>query len=313
MVSKAFSLFSLITVLLLGLIPLLSHARTPPGWDDRKTSPFGFLKHLQGCHKGDKVKGVHDLKMYLEHFGYYQQTKNGTHAKDDDFDELLESAVRTYQLNYHLNATGILDAETVSKMMMPRCGVADIFNGTNPMQSNKKRHHHRHDSFHTVSHYSFFSDAPKWPASMYHLTYRFLRGTPAQAKSPIAQAFQTWAANTHFTFSQVRGFSKADITIGFARREHGDGNDFDGPGGTIAHAFAPTNGRFHYDADEQFSVGAIPEAFDYETVALHEIGHLLGLHHSSVPGAIMESTISTGVTKGLHADDIAGIKALYNV
>ncbi|XP_042969157.1 metalloendoproteinase 3-MMP-like, partial [Carya illinoinensis] len=293
--------------------PVPQRPNTPPGWDDRKTSPFGFLKHLQGCHKGDKVKGVHDLKMYLEHFGYYQQTKNGTHAKDDDFDELLESAVRTYQLNYHLNATGILDAETVSKMMMPRCGVADIFNGTNPMQSNKKRHHHRHDSFHTVSHYSFFSDAPKWPASKYHLTYRFLRGTPAQAKSPIAQAFQTWAANTHFTFSQVRGFSKADITIGFARREHGDGNDFDGPGGTIAHAFAPTNGRFHYDADEQFSVGAIPEAFDYETVALHEIGHLLGLHHSSVPGAIMESTISTGVTKGLHADDIAGIKALYNV
>ncbi|KAG2722023.1 hypothetical protein I3760_02G110400 [Carya illinoinensis] len=256
MVSKAFSLFSFITVLVLGLIPLLSHARTPPSWDDRKTSPFGFLKHLQGCHKGDKVKGVLDLKI------------------------LLESAVRTYQLNYYLNATGILDAETVSKIMMPRCGVVDIFNGTNPMQKNKKRHHHRHDSFHTVSHYCFFPDAPK-----------FLRGTPAQAMSPIAQAFQTWAANTHFTFSQVRGFSKVDITIGFARREkHGDGNDFDGLGGTIAHAFAPTNGRFHFDADEQFSVGAIPDAFDYETIALHEIGHLLGLYHSSVPGAIMEST-----------------------
>ena len=91
-----------------------------------------FLKHLQGCHKGDKVKGIHNLKVYLENFGYlsYSQSKNQTHTNGDDFDELMESDIKTYQLNYHLNATGTMDAKTISSMMMPRCGVADIINGT---------------------------------------------------------------------------------------------------------------------------------------------------------------------------------------
>jgi len=314
MAIKPFSLLSLTPFLVLVLLPLLSHATSPKS-HDKKSSPFEFLKHLQGCHKGDKIKGIHDLKKYLEKFGYlsYSHSKNNTHANDDDFDELLESAIKTYQLNYHLNASGTLDDKTVSKMMMPRCGVADIVNGTNWMRPGKKGHHNGHGSLHTVSHYSFFPSSPKWPSSKYHLTYGFLSGTPTAAMNPVAQAFQTWASRTHFSFSQAQGVSNADIKIGFHRGNHGDGNPFDGTGGILAHAFAPTDGRFHYDADESWSVGVRQGAFDLQTVALHEIGHLLGLGHSEVEGAIMYASISAGVSKGLHADDIQGIKALYNV
>ncbi|KAG6424337.1 hypothetical protein SASPL_114754 [Salvia splendens] len=87
---------------------------------------------------------------------------------------------------------------------------------------------------------------------------------------------------------------------------------FDGPGGTLAHAFAPTDGRFHYDADEQWSVAQNANAFHLETVAAHEIGHLLGLGHSSHETAIMYSRIGAGVVKTLDQDDIQGIAALYN-
>jgi hypothetical protein len=87
----------------------------------KKTSPFEFLKHLQGCQKGNKTKGFHDLKKYLEQFGYLSYN----HSNEDYFDDVLELAVKTYQLNYHLNASGTLDDKTVSKMMMPHCGVAD--------------------------------------------------------------------------------------------------------------------------------------------------------------------------------------------
>ncbi|KAF2316189.1 hypothetical protein GH714_041530 [Hevea brasiliensis] len=280
--------------------------------DNKKSSPFDFLKHLQGCHKGDKLKGIHKLKTYLEHFGYLNN-KNKSQANNDDFDDLLESALKTYQLNYHLKVTGTLDSKTVSKMMMPRCGVPDIINGNTRMTSGKKNQRHSSTSFHTVSHYTFFPGSPKWPPSKYSLTYGFLPQTPSRAMDPVAKALQTWAANTHFRFARVQGYTTADIKIGFYRGNHGDGSSFDGRGGILAHAFAPQDGRFHYDADETWAVGATPGAHDLETVALHEIGHLLGLGHSSVEAAIMFARISSGSTKGLHSGDIQGIRALYNV
>lgn len=125
-------------------------------------------------------------------------------------------------------------------------------------------------------------------------------------------AFQQWASATHFTFSEAQDEGRADLRIGFHRGDHGDGYPFDGPGSTVAHAFHPTDGRFHYDADERWAIGAVRNAMDLETVAVHEIGHLLGLGHSSVPDAIMFPTITSGVTKRLHQDDIQGIRALYN-
>ncbi|KAF2316193.1 hypothetical protein GH714_041534 [Hevea brasiliensis] len=226
---------------------------------------------------------------------------------------VLESALKTYQLNYHLKVTGTLDSKTVSEMMMPRCGVPDIINGTTRMTSGKKNQRHSSTSFHTVSHYTFFPGSPKWPRSKYSLTYGFLPQTPSRAMDPVAKAFQTWAANTHFRFARVQDYTTADIKIGFYRGNHGDGSSFDGRGGILAHAFAPQDGRFHYDADETWAVGATPGSHDLETVALHEIGHLLGLGHSSVEAAIMFARISSGSTKGLHSDDIQGIRALYNV
>ncbi|KAF2316188.1 hypothetical protein GH714_041529 [Hevea brasiliensis] len=222
-----------------------------------KIIPFDFLKHLQGCHKGDKLKGIHELKTYLEHFGYLNY-KNQSQANNDDFDDLLESALKTYQLNYHLKVTGTLDSQTVSKMMMPRCGVPDIINGTTRMTSGKKNQRHSSTSFHTVSHIHSFQEVPNGHLLSIVLPMGFF---PKPHPEP-------WIL--------LRELSK-----------HG----------------LPTH----------ISVGATPGAIDLETVALHEIGHLLGLGHSSVEGAIMFARIPPGSTKGLHSDDIQGIRALYKV
>ncbi|PWA96832.1 hypothetical protein CTI12_AA036140 [Artemisia annua] len=96
---------------------------------------------------------------------------------------------------------------------------------------------------------------------------------------------------------------------------HGDGSPFDGPSGVLAHAFSPTDGRLHFDADENWSVGPepVPDTIDLQSVALHEIGHLLGLAHSEDENAAMWSSFPVGSLKGLNSDDILGVKALYIV
>ena len=50
--------------------------------------------------------------------------------------------------------------------------------------------------------------------------------------------------------------------------------------------------------------------YDPETVFLHENGHVVGLGHSNVVGAVMEAYYG-GERRELHDDDIAGITALY--
>ncbi|KAM5581537.1 metalloendoproteinase 3-MMP-like [Rosa sericea] len=298
------SLFTVTLLFLLALFSFLCNATA-------NSSPFEFLEHLKGCHKGDKVKGINDLKKYLQKFGYLNY-ENHRHSDDDDFDELLEEAVKTYQLNFHLKSTGTLDDKTISTMMMPRCGVPDIINGTTSMRSAQIKRQHR--AIHTTVHYSFPDGNLKWPSSKYHLTYGFLAGTPSEAPGAVAQAFSTWAKNTHFKFSKAQNYQSADLKVSFHKGDHGDGDSFDGPGGQLAHAAYPTEGTLHYDADETWSVGAKPGAIDIESVGLHEIGHLLGLGHSSVEEAIMYPTIPEGVAhKSLHEDDIQGIKALYKV
>ena len=116
---------------------------------------------------------------------------------------------------------------------------------------------------------------------------------------------------TPLTFSEVD--RQADITIGFFSGEHGDGEGFDGVLGTLAHAFAPPDGRLHLDADERWSLAGFSDtAVDLESVAVHEIGHVLGLGHSTVPQSIMFPTIRIGKRRlELDNDDVAGIQNLY--
>ncbi|KAL6994292.1 neutrophil collagenase [Sarracenia purpurea var. burkii] len=294
-----------LSIFLFVLLPLLSQAVS-----NVETSPFKFIKNLEGSYKGEKVTDLHQLKAYLEKFGYlnYQNSKNQANIPDDNFDDLLESAIKTYQQNYGLKVTGTLDAQTVSTMMAPQCGVADIINGTNWMQVGSNRHLLSRDVINSVCRYSFFPGNPRWPASKYSLTYSFKPGTRSDGVSATTRATNTWARSTQFTFTRTQSYLNSDLKISFEVGNHGDGNPFDGPGGVLAHAYAPTDGRLHLDGAESWATGTVRGSFDIETVVLHKLGHNLGLGHNSVFNAIMYPTISSGATSRVKHSHIDNIK-----
>ncbi|KAI3950859.1 hypothetical protein MKX01_021980 [Papaver californicum] len=306
----------LLVLFMLVIYPYPTLSRKDP------TQPFGFLKQLEGSHKGERVIGLFRAKQYLKKFGYLNFRSR--HLYDDEFDDVLESAIKTYQLNYNLETNGILDTPTVKQMMMPRCGVPDIAeDGTTSMKSGMKHHQHDHGkhngSLHIVSHYSFLPGNPKWPPEKMELVYRFRNLAAANVDLPTLEsackrALSSWAAVSNFRFrAQTSVREASNIQMGFYRLSHGDGIPFDGPLGVLGHSFAPQNGGLHLDADENWSTNPDQSMIDLETLCLHELGHVLGLGHSSDTNAVMFSGIGGGQRKRTPtADDINGIRALYS-
>lgn len=94
--------------------------------------------------------------------------------------------------------------------------------------------------------------------------------------------------------------------------EHGDGDAFDGQGGTLAHAFFPVfGGDAHFDDAELWTIGS-PRGTNLFQVAAHEFGHSLGLSHSDQSSALMAPFYRgfEPVFK-LDEDDKAAIQSLY--
>lgn len=151
-----------------------------------------------------------------------------------------------------------------------------------------------------------------------NLTYFFINGTdqlPGESERDLVrQAFAVWAGQTALTFTEVNSQEAADLDIAWATGEHGDGDPFDGGGGVLAHAsfpnpFSDRKLFLHFDDAERWT-NSESQDVDLLTVAIHEIGHNLGLDHSSDPNSIMFPSYSRP-RRVLGSDDIAGIQSLY--
>ncbi|XP_050977695.1 collagenase 3-like isoform X1 [Labeo rohita] len=203
----------------------------------------------------------------------------------------MTEKMKEMQEFFGLKVTGKMDQETMEMMKKPRCGVPD------------------------VAAYSTFGGI-KWQTNK--LTYRILNYTPdmsrAEVDESMERALQVWAKVTPLKFTRIHS-GTADIMISFGTRNHGDAYPFDGPRGTLAHAFAPSpgiGGDAHFDDDESFTFRS-SRGFVLFLVAAHEFGHSLGLSHSNVRGALMFPTYSfTDPDRfSLPSDDIRGIQSLY--
>src|SRR5262249_14171651 len=136
-----------------------------------------------------------------------------------------------------------------------------------------------------------------------------------QIRNSIISAVSLWSQVTPLTFTEDT--NNPDISISFATTQHGDPDPFDGPGTVVAHAFPPPPGNgtlpgdVHFDDDETWTDNIPPGGIDLFSVATHEIGHSLGLNHSSLQASIMFKDY-LGAHRWLHIEDISRIQALYS-
>ncbi|XP_029673654.1 matrix metalloproteinase-14 isoform X4 [Formica exsecta] len=232
---------------------------------------------------------------YLAQYGYLPPTnpENGAFLSE----EKLTAAIEEFQAFAGLNITGELNEETAKLMATPRCGVKDK---VGPAADGRSKRYALQGS--------------RWRTK--NLTYKISKYPTGLNKQEvdkeIAKAFGVWSGETDLTFTRKTGRENVHIEIRFEVGEHGDGDPFDGPGGTLAHAYFPVyGGDAHFDDSERWTIRSYRGTNLFQ-VAAHEFGHSLGLSHSDVKSALM-APFYRGYDPHfvLDQDDTDAIQALY--
>jgi len=240
---------------------------------------------------GTKVPGIEHVQNWLLRFGFLE---DGSYEADTVDDE-TSAALQKYQTFHGLAVTGDFDDATRNQMSLSRCGLPDLDSGIE------------------------FSTRCAWTKWSFKYAFDVATADTAGEFQAVRNAFRTWASVVPLTFTEVQTNQAPDILVGWRPANDPDHSMV---GGVLAHADFPpgcsvvTNSLpkpVHFDDTEhQWVIGRVTNAFDVETVALHEIGHILGLQHSSVQGSVMFASVSPNFTKRvLTQDDISGVKALY--
>lgn len=135
-----------------------------------------------------------------------------------------------------------------------------------------------------------------------------------EVESGLETALNAWAAVADITFTQTSSPNRHN-SIDF------DFISIDMDGSTLAQAYypddvnrEPTAGDVEFDTGETWEIGNGEggRAFDLVFVAVHEIGHSLGLEHSNAFGSVMRATISPSQAfKRLADADIEAIQSIY--
>lgn len=158
----------------------------------------------------------------------------------------------------------------------------------------------------------------KWgPSSAYGtsggtVTWNYSGSFSAAFQSEITAAFTRWSQIADISFVQAQDGGSANITLGWA--------NIDGSGKILGQAnYTYGSGLFQhvditFDTGEQWtstSSGLVTAGSAYlETLALHEIGHALGLDHYNATTAVMNAYIAPNL-HDLTQSDIDGIRAIY--
>ncbi|KAI4328310.1 hypothetical protein L6164_020673 [Bauhinia variegata] len=243
---------------------------------------------------GTKLGGLSKIKEFLDLLGYINSVLG---LIDDIFDDVLQLAVKNYQTTYGLNATGALDFDTLQHMSYPRCGLADIVNNKTTMNTTEPTHWWIEGK--TEFTYGFFPNA----SMLTGIADNDTRGV-------VKDAFGRWSNVTRLNFTESK-YNVSDILVVFT--------ELDGKGAVVGGSEGNYTIHFGYlflDKEEQWvlpSENKTDEAIDFESVVMHQIGHLLGLEHSTAEDSIMYPSIlpSNKSKTSFDDNDIERIEKLY--
>ncbi|KAJ1389887.1 PGBD-like superfamily [Sesbania bispinosa] len=295
-VSESISFAPVIGLLIRGrLIPSFLRNISSTKWISRF---WNKLKSLFNRLKiGDVAEGLSDLKNYLDLFGYLNSTLHSNFT--NEFTLNLQSAIIEFQKNFNLEVTGQLNRDIYEIISQPRCGVPDIINGTTTMNSGNA---------------NTTSFKPWWKTWEKELSYAFhpQNNVTDGVKSLFRDAFNRWSNVTLLNFTETTSFNDSDIKIVFVK--------FDGKGGMVGSAdtnYSMSVGDIYLDSEEQWVLPSEKvseeDDVDLESVVMHQVGHLLGLGHSSVEEAVMYPIVLQEKKTELTNDDLQRIKQIYGV
>ncbi|KFG82756.1 carbohydrate-binding protein [Metarhizium anisopliae] len=244
---------------------------------------------------GDAVDAS-PVSGFLSAYGYLESQD----ADTGKVGEKTVSALKDYQKFHKLKVDGKFGDKTRHLMAQPRC------------------------SFNDCSVAAEFPIRGAWQDRT--IIYAF--GTLSQQvdKTKCMQAIQsamaTWAKEIPgLKFVENEAHRHHEVMISFRKVPDTDCVETL-EGGELAHASLPPafGTKFpgmpkpvHFDETEvQWALGKQKGKYDVESVALHEIGHLLGMLHNGSQESIMYPRVSDNkLARKLSADDKTGIRRLY--
>lgn len=143
------------------------------------------------------------------------------------------------------------------------------------------------------------------------VTWSLLGSFAAQYRSEIQTAFHEWAQAANINFTQVADNTASNVTLEWGY--------IDGAGsvlGVTDYSFAGgifTSARITFDSSEHWSAqasGLMEDGEYFKALALHEVGHAIGIDHYNATTAIMNAYLPL-YTSSLLQSDIHAAQAVY--
>ncbi|GJQ84846.1 putative peptidoglycan binding domain protein [Trypoxylus dichotomus] len=242
------------------------------------------LLFLTYVHSAPMTK-QHAMK-YLENYGY---------MPSHDESKFQQSMMK-FQEFMGLPMTGKMDKASEEVMKMRRCGMPDM----EPVQNARRG-----------KRYTLQGSRWKIKEMTYMVTDYSRKLRRDIVDKELKESFDIWAKYLNITF-KARTTGPVNIDVGFFSGDHDDAGGFDGQGQVLAHAYYPIfGGDVHFDEDEDWT-SMEDRGTNFKQVAIHEIGHSLGLSHSMDRHAIMYPTYRRYIANpSLGADDVRGLTKLY--